>query len=496
MALALPRANVVVFAPLGAVALFWAWFGAPPGRAFRIGWLAGIVYFAISFTWFGETAGALIAPFGFLLALGPALVEGFLGFALVGALVAIAARGLASRERSIRAFVPLAAAAIFAFGEWVRSEGLGEVGVPLADLGYTQVGSPLAPLGAYVGTYGITFAICLLAAYAAYAVRMRYVRASGVDTAVAFAVVALVTTAAWAAWPARDLGPATYRVAAIQGNIPQHLKFSAGALPTAVERYVSLTREAAATRPNIILWPETVIPVALARDPALGATFSALARDVHAELVVGTYDATNEREYNVLDYFSPAGTLERSYRKRRLVPFAEHIPGRAAFAWIPWTANVSNFSEGTREEIVRVGSMDFGAAICWESAFSAIARDESRDGAQALLISTDDAWFGTSAGPFQHAQIAQMRAIETGRYVVRAASTGVSGIIAPDGRYRRETRLNHVAIVSGAIGAPVWTVFDTIGSPTVAAILAALYVVIIVRAVVAGRAERRRYGTA
>ena len=176
MALAFPRANAVILAPLGAAGLFWAWFGMSPKRAFWTGWLAGTVYFGITFWWFGETAGALIAPFGFLLAMGPAIGDAFFGFALVGALVSIAARALAARDRTSRALVPLATAAIFGFGEWFRSEGLGEIGVPFGSLGYTQVRSPLAPLASYVGTYGVTFFVCVAGAYLAYAIRMRAVR--------------------------------------------------------------------------------------------------------------------------------------------------------------------------------------------------------------------------------------------------------------------------------------------------------------------------------
>jgi apolipoprotein N-acyltransferase len=491
MALAFPRANAVVLAPLGALALFWAWFGASPKRAFWIGWVAGSVYFGIGFWWFGETAGALIAPFGFLIALGPAVADGFFGFALPGVLVAVAARGLSARERPVRAFAPLAAAAIFAAAEWFRSEGLGEIGVPFTSLGFTQVSSPLAALGAYVGTYGITFAVGAIGAYLAYALRLRNVRGSGVDAGIALGALACASLLAWTFWPARTLPAPAYRVAAIQGNIPQTLKFAPGALPQAIARYTALTRDAAATHPQLILWPETVIPVAFNTVPALRERFSELAKRVRAELVVGTYEVGGGREYNVLEFFRADGRLERTYRKRQLVPFAEHIPWRPAFAWIPWMSNVSNFSEGSRDEIVPVGEMRFGPVVCWESAFSGLANGETRDGAQVLLVATDDAWFGTSAGPYQHAQIAQMRAIETGRYVLRAASTGISGIVAPDGRYLETSRMNQTAIVSGAVGQPVETIFDGIGSAPIAALLALLYAAIVAYAAFAARREPR-----
>jgi len=479
MALAFPRANAVILAPLGAAGLFWAWFGMSPKRAFWTGWLAGTVYFGITFWWFGETAGALIAPFGFLLAMGPAIGDAFFGFALVGALVSIAARALAARDRTSRALVPLATAAIFGFGEWFRSEGLGEIGVPFGSLGYTQVRSPLAPLASYVGTYGVTFFVCVAGAYLAYAIRMRAVRGSGVDTFAGIGAVVACALVAWGFWPARTLAAPSFRVAAIQGNVPQSLKFAPGSLERAVARYDALTREAAATHPAIVVWPETVIPTAFDRSPYYRAHFSTLAKQIGAELAVGTFLESPDGEFNVLAFFKPDGSLDRLYRKRQLVPFAEHVPFGPLFTWIPWMANASHFSEGARSEIVAVGAMKFAPVICWESAFSGIVRGDVRDGATALIVSTDDAWFGTTAGPYQHAQIAQMRAIETGRWIVRAASTGISGIVAPDGRYTIDTHLDVAAIVTGSIGAPVDTVYDELGGSGVAIVLALTYLAIV-----------------
>ena len=193
MALAFPKTNGAIFAPLGAAALFYAWYGLAPMRAFWVGWVAGFVFFAITFRWFGETVGAIIAPFGFVVTCGPALGDAFFGFALPGALVAIVARALESRDRLSRALVPLGASAVFATGEWLRSEGLGPLGVPFGSLGFTQATSVLAPLASFIGTYGVTFVVCAIGAYVAYAIRMRAVRGSGMDTLVAAAVIALVT---------------------------------------------------------------------------------------------------------------------------------------------------------------------------------------------------------------------------------------------------------------------------------------------------------------
>ena len=472
LSLAFPKTNAAVLAPLGAAALFWAWFGVSPKRAFWVGWLAGTVFFAIDFWWFGETAGALIAPFGFALALGPAVFDAFIGFALVGALVAFVARALAGRDRVARALVPLGAAAIFAVGEWFRSEGLGTIGVPFGGLGFTQVGSPLAPIAALAGSYGVTFVVCTIGAYAAYALRLRAVRGSGIDAAVAAIAIVAFTAFAWLVWPARSPAAPTHRVAAIQGNIAQGLKFAPGALAEAIARYETLTLRAAKSHPALIVWPETVIAAPLNRDPQLLARFSTLAKKAHAELVVGTDFVSPDGPYNVLYFFRPDGGLDAIYRKRQLVPFAEHVPFAAALGWIPWAQNASHFRSGTTSGLVAVDGLRYGPIICWESAFTDLVGDDVRAGASALIVATDDAWFGTTSGPYQHAQIAQMRAIESGRWIVRAAATGISGLIAPNGRYVRASALDEQAVVAGEIGESSETPYDALGGNGIALMLA------------------------
>lgn len=475
MAFAFPKMNAAVLAPLGAVALFWAWFGVSPMRAFWLGWIAGTAFFAITYWWFAESAGALIAPFGFLLALGPAIGDAFFGFALVGALVAFAAQALARRDRVSRALVPLAAAAAFTVGEWLRSEGLGEIAVPFGSLGYTQVTSPLAPVAAFAGSYGITFLICALAACAAYAIRMRAVRGSGVDAgAGAFGVVLLVALA-WAFWPARTIEPPAVRVAAIQGDVAQTDKFAPGGADEAIERYSELTLRAAASHPSLILWPETVIPTAMNQRADVQGRLAALARRAHSELVVGTLSVSPAGEFNVLYFFRADGGLDAIYRKRQLVPFAEHIPWAPLFRWIPWTQKISDFGEGTASGVIAVDGLRYAPIVCWESAFTDLVGDSVRDGARAILIATDDAWFGTTAGPYQHAQIAQMRALETGRWVLRAASTGISGIVAPNGRYTSASTLDERAVVTGEIGPGVNTLYDSLGGNAIAGLAALVY---------------------
>ena len=464
LAAAFPKVGAAWLAPIGTAALFWTWqglpgdgpphwAGSPESYSSRLGFRVDRAY-----------GRQLHRSFGPFLMLGPALIEAPF-FALAGILAALAYR-YARPE-----LAPLGAAAAFAVAEWLRSVGM--LGAPFDQLGYTQADTPLRAIAAYAGTYGITFVVCVAGAYLADALRRRTWR----PLAIALGSVAIVTTAAWFAWPARRLPPPTIEVAAIQGNIAQSLKWNS--LDLAVRRYETMTREAAADHPKLIVWPETVITTVLDRDPALMRRFLALAAASHATIVAGSIHERGLREYNSLFVFQPDGTFE-VYDKRQLVPFAETFPGRRVLSWLPYVGELSGrFGTGRIDGVYPSSALTFAPLICWESAFADLAFAQVRRGAQLLVISTDDAWFGTTSGPYMHAQIAQLRAVESGAYVVRAAATGISGIIAPDGSWQSRSRMEEQVAVTGRVGSRAWTFFGEIGPTVVALALAALYLAIL-----------------
>ena len=341
-------------------------------------------------------------------------------------------------------------------------------------------------MAAYAGTYGVTFVLCAFGAYLADALRRR----TFVPLAVAIAAVGLVGGAAWYAWPARTLPPPTIRVAAIQGNIAQSFKWSS--LNVAVKRYTSMTRTAGADHPQLIAWPETVITTQLDVYPALLERFRNLARKTHATIVAGSLAGGPGALYNALYVISPDGTYF-IYRKRQLVPFAEWFPGRAFLAWLPYIGALNGgLTPGQLDGVYKAGPLTIAPLICWESAFADLAYAQVRNGADLLVVSTDDAWFGKTSGPYMHAQIAQLRAIESGAYVVRAAATGISGVIAPDGSWQTRSALDRRTIVSGRVGPRVATFFSKIGPTRVAAALIALYAFLFLTAGDTRRIIRRR----
>jgi apolipoprotein N-acyltransferase len=467
LAAAFPKLGAAWIVPFGAASLFWAWQGASWTRAALLGLLAGLIFFSLDYAWVGFTVSHYVGAFGPIVPIAPALVEAPF-FAAAGALAS------AAYARARPALAPLAAAAGFVVCDWARSVGV--LGAPWDQLGYTQADGPLRAIAAYAGTYGITFALCVLGAYLADAFHRRTWRTA----AIAWGSVLAATFVLWLAWPARSLPPPTIPVAAIQGNIAQSLKWNN--LPLAVRRYTSLTRQAIAQHAKLIVWPETVMTevYGLNTDPMLMRQIGDLARDGRATLVAGSQESAGRKFYDSLYIFQPDGSFV-SYRKRQLVPFAEDFPGERFLGWLPYVGRLSSrMDRGTVDGVYpTTAGLSIGPLICWESAFADLTQAQMRNGAQLLVVSTDDAWFGETAGLYMHAQISQLRAIESGAYVVRAAATGISGIIAPNGTWTARTLVDTQAISLANVGPPVATLFARIGPTTVIVLFAALYVVLL-----------------
>lgn len=448
--LAFPRTNAWWLIPFALAVMFRCWAGLSLWSAALNGYVSGLVFFALSFSWFGETAGALIGPLGFVIDLGPALGEA-LAFAFAALVTSAAAR------RCPPWLAPAVAAAAFTAAEWMRSSGI--VGVPFGQLGLPLIDSPLRPLAAFAGGYGLTFAVAAVAAYAAAAWVAPHVRP--LFAGIVAAALAL-DGAAWLAWPARTLAPPQTRVAAIQGNIAQSVKATDAARVLAVRRYTAMTEAVAPAHPAFIVWPETVILTDMTHDANARAIFGALARRIGIPIFVGTIttDAAG-REYNTSVIFDRDGNVEWQVAKRQLVPFAEFLPLPQSLRAIPAVDEIGNFTQGHGPQIDPLTHA--GILICWESVFGDIAVEEARAGARFFAVTTDDAWFGTTDGPAQHAQATTLRAVETGRWIVRSAATGISGIVAPDGTWRARSALDTQTTILGDIGAPVDTLYLHVG---------------------------------
>lgn len=229
------------------------------------------------------------------------------------------------------------------------------------------------------------------------------------------------------------------RAAVLQPNIGSQEKWGNTEQVT-LERCEELTAKAAAEGAEIVVMPETVLPYELSDDDYLRDFMSSLAREHGVYLIVGAFYMDEEyEEYNGLYLFAPDGEMSDTiYGKRHLVPFGEYVPLRDFVTLVfPPLADISMLSEdltpGADSDLFETEWGKIGSLICFDSIYEQLTLDSVRDGADLMVISSNDSWFFDSAAVYQHQVQAQLRAIESGRYILRSANTGISTIIAPNG---------------------------------------------------------------
>lgn len=433
-----------VLAASGQAPLGWAWLSVAafalcfgvlllPERwqvvAWR-GWFFGSGYFGGALFWIVEPffvdplRHGWMAPFALVFMAG--------GLALFWA----AAFGLAARlggtPRMRAAWLVLT----LVTAELLRSFLL--TGFPWALVGHVWIGAPQMQAAALVGAHGLTFLTLVAAALPAVfgSARMVFGALSGI------ALLGIV--AAWGSFRLPD-GPAPLRepslyLRLVQPNAPQHEKWQPEMIPVFYDRQLELTRAAPAPgqpKPDVVIWPETAIPWLLEHAGPAFAEISAAGQG--AQVLVGVQRRGEDGAwYNSLAQLAPGGALEAYYDKHHLVPFGEYMPMMHLFAQAGVFGLAANETGGYTAG-PGPALLDLGGAgrvlplICYEAIFPAeIALAPGR--ADWIVHVTNDAWFGRVSGPWQHLAQAQLRAVEVGLPVMRAANTGISAAIDPYGR--------------------------------------------------------------
>lgn len=312
------------------------------------------------------------------------------------------------------------------------------------------------------GEHGVTFLVALGNAALA-SVILRREQHGTVTAAIVLALAHLWGAAVLYAAPQ---GP-TIRVTAIQPNIQIAERETEAGRKANMERLEQLTRVAAATKPSLIIWPESAVPGDLHADRPLIARLQRLTDQIGIPLIVGAARvekfATGEKEvtigshvFNTAYLLKPGEPLAAPYRKRVLVPFAEYLPHPKIIPWPEWLApRVAEMTPGEQAQLFKVTADLFvGALICWENLFPPLARESVHQGANVLVQLTNDVWFGRSAAPYQHNLMSVMRAVENRVPVLIASNTGPSQII--DG-YGRVVATAPNTFVDGAVTADIHT---------------------------------------
>lgn len=437
---------VLAFAPFSlsplavlAVAAFYQTLaGRSPGGGFLAGWGFGlgllgfgIFWIRISLNEFGNMPPLVAHLLTLVFVLAMALYYGLAG-ALVRALCG-AGPGAVPRDPPPGG-TGLAGPLLILPGVWVLLEWLRGwlfTGFPWLALGYSQIDAPLGGWAPVAGVYGVSLAVALsggllwlvVRAPGGLAGRERWLALGGL--AVLWAAGAGLRQVDWT----RPAG-APLRASVIQANIQPSMKWDPEALLPILQAHLELTKERLG-KSDLIVWPETAVPAFLDEIRAgLIDPMTRTAREEGTAIVLGIpyREPDTGRYYNGL---LSIGTTEDLYAKRHLVPFGEFLPFKA---WLGplvemFEVPMSNFSRGEPgASVLRVNGVQVGASICYEDAFPEEVI-QALPAAAYLINVSNDAWFGDSLAPYQHLEIARMRALEAGRPLVRATNTGVSAVI-------------------------------------------------------------------
>ena len=447
---------------LALVPLLVAVIGVAPVRAFTLGLLTGFVHFAGTIYWIADVmvvygglsrvvAWPVHLAFVAYLALYPAL------FALV--------IGQLTRHLG-------PCGLLFAPAVWVTTE-LGRIylftGFPWELLGYSQTPwLTVAQLASVVGVLGLSALVAGANGAVAYAlVTTGRERWRGVAVVVVVLAAALIYGVLRLRLDTLQESGAPLRVAAIQANIAQDEKWDPAFRDTILSRYLTLTREAAAAGAELIVWPEAATPFAFGSDPVRSSAIRGVAQETGTHLLFGSTEIVWGDQ---IDYYNAAvmvddrGEAQGTYRKQHLVPWGEYVPLRDLLFFVsPLVESVGDFTKGERSHTLPLADVPVSAAICYEIIYPDLVRGFVRDGSRLLTTVTNDAWYGRSAAPYQHFQQARMRAIEGGRFLVRAANTGISGVIDPYGRVVARTPIFETEVVTADVrlldGLTVYTRF-------------------------------------
>ncbi len=415
---------------------------------------------------------------------GPAYLALF-----VGAFAWLVARAVARHAVAGLWVAPLAWVAV----EFLRAHLF--TGFPWVPLGNSQIAVlPIVQIASVAGVYGVSAVVCLVSTGVAVAWLTRGAAARQALGAVA---LTLVVVAGWGAWRLADdrlvSAGQPLAVGIVQGNVPQEQKWDPAYGGTILDTYDGLTRDVAAAGARLVVWPESATPFFFEEDPAGNLAIRTLARETATTLLFGTDEIERDRPprfYNSAFLVGPDGNTVARHRKSHLVPFGEYVPMRRLLFFVaPLVESVADFTAGDGIIPLPVDGRPVTAAICYEAVFPHLAREATRAGSTLLVTVTNDAWYGWSSAAWQHFDQAAMRAVEQGRYLVRAANTGVSGVVDPYGRVVARTSLFETTTVRADVrlldGS---TVYATIGD----SLAWAAAVVALVAAGVPGRRRRPR----
>lgn len=391
------------------MSFFLALDGAGVGRGALLGFLFGLAFFSLEFLCL-----ASLRPF-----IGPMAYGVIFLLALYGGIF-LAVFGMLAGWRSS----PLFWAGLWALLEAAR--GAGPLGFTFGSVPVALAGSPFVAAAGLAGPWFLSLVVALTAAFLAKSLRRPK-----------FLPLALLGPLFL--WGIGQILPehqplGTVRLALVQADISQADRLDRGKLPEILARYERLLAQVPSDV-DLIVIPENATPAFLRIEREYLQPFARAAREKGVPLMVGTADVEEGEIRNTMVLLTPDGRESVVYAKMHLVPFGEYVPGRKLWERLGLATVIDQFlpydqSPGERLEPVGI----YGVVICFESSFSGPTRVLTKKGAEVLIVSTNDAWFGRTRILWEHYAMCSLRAAETGRAVVQVGQTGITGGWGPKGR--------------------------------------------------------------
>jgi len=463
---------------------------------YGLGFLFGLGFYLPLLTWSNTYVGDL--PW-IALATAEALLVG-----CTAALVAVVSRRLPVWP-------------VFAAAAWVAGEALQARfpfgGFPWGKVAFSQPDGPLLPVAALLGSTGLTF-VTVLAGFAVAALlrlgrdrrRGRSVRRGTVLVALGLVVLPFLLGVVGRA---AEVDPAAYPstvIAVIQGNVPEPgLEFNARRRAVTdmhvqeTERLAAAVRAGTAPKPQLVIWPENASDIDPYRNADAAAEISAAARDIGVPILVGAVVESGQPglSYNRGIVWDPVTGPGDYYDKQHPVPFGEYMPYRSFFRIFSDQVDLLRgaFLPGDRAGNLDVGGVAVGDVICFEVAYDNLVTDVVNGGAQVLVVQTNNATFGWSDETYQQQAMSRVRAVEHGREVLIAATSGVSAAIRPDGSVESSIPLFTAGYLTPQVPLITATTFGTVlGTPVEWGLTALAPVALLIAWVVVRR--RRSFVTA
>jgi len=423
------------------------------------GWLAGTLAFVGTVTW----VITAMHQFGQV----PIVVSSLLMLLLatyLGLYMGIYAWGYATFQQTYPNLLWLGAPALWVALEFVRTYAFS--GLPWALLGYSQYQwLPVIQFADVTGVYGVSFLVVMgnvaLTSLLVWIFAKRRVPSMPIPWgSTASFVCALSLILVYGSWRVHqqadlDATTTTLSIGLVQANIDQAIKWNEAYRDDTLQRYATLSQQAGKNT-DLLIWPEAATPFLFEQEPAYQGKILEIVKDTHSPLLFGSPTLRFHQDgrpylYNSVFLLTPEGKVSARYDKRHLVPFGEYIPLRSILFFLDkLVVGIGDFQSGQGPMTMQIPapsttegakSPRFGVAICFEVIFPDLVRRMAKEGANFLVTVTNDAWFGDSAAPYQHFGMVVFRAVENHLAFARAANTGISGFIGPDGRILTQTSI-------------------------------------------------------